>query len=143
MGGQVNLVPADVRHFEASGAQTRGAAAQHAQAVDPALGVGRAVKLAVGALVPTLKEQLQAQADAEKRHAAAHGLANRVGLAGLVHVRHGVLEAAHAGQHDARGARDDCRVVRDARLSPDLGKAANDGEEVALVVVDHDDRRCH
>ena len=64
VGGQVNLVPADVRHLEASGAQARGAAAQHAQAVDPALGVGRAVKLAVGALVPALKEQLQAQADA-------------------------------------------------------------------------------
>ena len=128
---EVELVPAHMGHLEARGLQARGTAAQHAQAI------GRRAVVRLGAVV---KEELEPQADPQKRRAAANRGDNGLALAALAQVAHRVAEAAHAGQHERRGSRDRGGVVAHERRAAGLDEPALHRAQVALVIVNDHDR---
>ena len=74
-GREVELVPAHVGHLEARGLQARGGARHDTQARGPR---------AVVRLAPALKEELEAQADAQERHPPAQRGENRLAGSGFV-----------------------------------------------------------
>ena len=92
-------------------------------------------------LVRGIEEELVADADAEERRAVRDGGANRVIDARLDQPRHRGAEAADAGEHELRCARDCIRVTRHVERSAGRAQRARDVRDVGDRRVD--ERRVH
>ncbi len=90
-------------------------------------------------LVARVEEQLQAQADAQKRLAGVDGRQHRLDQAAAAQFGHGVLKRPDAGQHDLRGRGHHGRVAGDDGLVADLLEALLHAAKVAHPVVDDGD----
>ena len=88
-GAQLGLVPADVRHFD------RGRQARTSPRIRPSPGTPGSSSLG-------FEEQLQAQADPEKRHARLDPLHERLDQPLALQLGHGRAEGAHARQAPGR-----------------------------------------
>ena len=144
----MHLVPAHVRHLQATRLQARARAAHNAQAIDPgAAGLigGAAIRdhalVRRHALVAALKKELKTQADAEQRSSGGNGIEHGGLLAALAHKGDRVVERAHARDNQAVGVADLLRIVRRASGGTGARKPAHDARQVALVVVNHHDLR--
>ena len=87
------------------------------------------------------EQQVQPQADAQKRHAGGDAGTDGVHLAQLVHGDDGVREGPDAGQHDGVRGCDLGGIVGYAGVAPDGAQTALDGEQVALLVVNDSDHK--
>ena len=119
-------VPADVGHFLTPGGEALAAAEEVPK---PAL---------AGGFGAAFEQPLHAHADAQKRHAAPDGFANRRGKAGLVQAGGGG-EMADPRQHDALGFADNGRVLGRDRAGGHGRHGLHHAGEVAGLVVDDRD----
>ena len=107
--------------------------------------------LVVAMFAPDFGQQLHADADAEKRHAAfQHRILQRLDHAGNGgKAPHAIGESADAGQHDALGARDAVRIGGDDDLVPRAAIAGSarqrllGGTQIPRAVIDKGDGGSH
>ena len=86
------------------------------------------------------KEELETQADPEKRPAGPDEVEDRLGEAGAVEVLHAVGKCPHTGKHHSRAVGDDAGVRGDDRVGPDLLERLGDAPQVSHPVVDDGDQ---
>src|SRR5207245_465730 len=94
-----------------------------------------------GRLVAGFEQRLQAEADAQERHAGADAVDQGIANSELVERAHHLSEMADAGKEDFRGGAQAFGITYEGVGAAELGEGVLDRAEVAGAVVEDGDHK--